>query len=238
MLDLASKKLFVSSFHISSPTPEHRTDRLESQDGVIYFGSNIKERKLSAKIFVEADNYLDFDLLRDEIFTIFNPLEPFYIIRDLQPDKRMFVSVSSDFDVDYLDWDTGEFEIDFVMYSGYVESNEQKKVINQTNKFKITNDGHIPINPSNRALVITYVGAGDNLTIMNKTTGEKFMLNGVLKTTDTVRIDGLSVKKNNLSVFRNTNKQFISLAKGENDIEVVGATGAYTVTFEYRSYYL
>ncbi|MCV5307201.1 phage tail family protein, partial [Escherichia coli] len=86
------------------------------------YGTTLKDRKITSTISVEAFDFVDFDLVRDEIFRIFNPLEKFYIIRDLQPGKRMEVSVDNDFDIDYVTLEDGEFQIDFIIHSVFLES--------------------------------------------------------------------------------------------------------------------
>jgi len=170
VLDLhEDKNLWVSSFRISSPEPEHITSTIEGQHGSNYQGTILKDRKIVSSISVEAWDDIDFDMKRDEIFKIFNPLKQFYIIRDLQRGKRIKVSVSNSFDIDYITLEDGEFSIEFVIHSVFLESvgstedpftfeagkwqigqgliDAELKYTHDTTTFRIFNAGDIEIDP-------------------------------------------------------------------------------------------
>ncbi|PFY57870.1 phage tail protein, partial [Bacillus toyonensis] len=44
--------------------------------------------------------------------------------------------------------------------------------------------------------------------------------------------------KNSLSIVRDTNKKVISLQTGINEFEIIGATGAFSISFDFRFQYL
>lgn len=255
------KNLWVSSFRIHSPDPEHTTDTISSRHGSIYLGTRLKERKITSWISIEGADYWDFDLLRDELFRIFNPLEKFYIIRDLQPGKRMEVSVASSFDVDYTTLEDGEFQIEFVIHSVFLESvgttqdpitfesglwqigqglieAEDMIYTHSSPSFRIYNAGDVPINPRHLPLVITYEGASSNLKIRNNTTGEEWSYAGFSSAGDTIVLDRMRITKNGLSIYGATNKKLITLKPGWNDFVITGVTSPFTITFNHRFYYL
>jgi phage-related protein len=254
------KNLWVSSFRILSPSPEHITETVTGRHGSIRHGTTLKERKITSKISVEAVDYIDFDLFRDELFRIFNPLKEFYIIRDLQPGKRMKVSVASEFDIDYLTLEDGEFDIDFVIHSVFLESigatldpfsfdsdlwqfgqgliAEDIKYIHTTNTFSIFNAGDIEIDPRDFPLEITFTGASDRLGITNLTTGDLWEYQGVTNVGDTIILDRVKAFKNGVSILGTSNRKPLKLAPGWNSFHLAGFLSDFEIKFLFRFYYL
>ncbi|MFH7833885.1 phage tail family protein [Bacillus luti] len=259
-IDLHNKNLWVESFQIFSPSPDHKTESIEGRHGSIYYGTTLKDRKITSTISIEAIDFVDFDLFRDEIFQIFNPLEKFYIIRDLQPGKRMEVSVDSEFDIDYETLEDGKFSIDFVIHSVFLESigttmdsftfdsnlwqigqgliAEDTKYMHNTTSFRIYNAGDILIDPKNIPLRIRYTGASKNLTIKNVTTGDVWNYTGESVSGNVIELNGVKATKNGTSIFGATNWGLIKLKSGWNDFILTGATGDFKIEFDFRFYYL
>jgi phage-related protein len=250
------KNIWVNSFRIISPTPEHVTEKVDGRHGSVPLETLLGERKVHAKFSVEAANQEEFDLLRDELFRIFNPLNKFYIIRDLQPGKRMEVSVNSDFNLDYLTLEDGEFELDFVMHSPYMESvittlnpnqlegyvqmstfEEVKYRFSETT-FRVWNEGDITLDPRVQSLVIVFEGVSSGLAITNLTTGDEWKYNGSTLEGNIIRIDGIRSFKNDVSIFGQTNRKLISLVPGWNEFEITGVTDPFEISFDFRFYYL
>lgn len=261
ILDLhEDKNLWVSSFRISSPDPEHITSTVEGVHGSIYHGTVLKDRKITTKISIEAWDYIDFDLIRDEIFAIFNPLEKFYIIRDLQRGKKMLVSVSNSFEIDYDTLEDGEFSVEFVIHSVFLESvgttadsflfetgkfqigqgliADSLKYEHDTNTFRIFNAGNIEIDPRKYPLKIIFRGPSDKLTITNQTTGDYWAYSGSSTSNDEIILDRVKAEKNNVSIFSETNMQVIKLAKGWNDFVLTGTSSPFVIKFIFSFYYL
>ena len=253
------KNLWVSSFHIPSPSPEHITEKIDGRHGSVLLETILQERKIHASFTIESIDPMDFDLFRDELFKIFNPLVKFYIIRDLQPKKRMEVSVSSEFDIDYLSLEDGEFSIDFVIHSVFLESvgktldpftfdaelwqvgqglvAEDLIYAHNTTSFRIFNAGDVAIDPREYPLVIKYQGASTNLKIKNETTGEEWSINDSTEVNDTLTLNGIRSLKNGVSVFGKTNKKLITIASGWNDFTLTGTSGSFLISFDFRFYY-
>jgi len=261
IVDLHEKNLWVSSFRILSPTPEHITETVEGRHGSVLLETRLKERLIRTTIQVEAVDHIDFDLFRDELFRIFNPLEELYIIRDLQPGKRMKVKVANDFDIDYLTLEDGEFNVDFVIHSVFLESvgttldpftfdaelwqigqglieSDDLKYVHNTANFSIYNAGDIDIDPRVLPLKITFTGASTNLKITNVTTGDTWQYNGATTASDTITLDGVRALKNGTSIFGATNRKLITIKPGWNDFIITGASGSFTISFDFRFYYL
>jgi Phage tail protein len=253
------KKMWVSYFRIPPLSPEHKTESVEGRHGSVYLETILKERVVPAGIMIEGYDPLDFDLFRDEIYRMFNPLNKFYIIRDLQPGKRMEVSVASDFDIEYLTLEDGEFEISFVIHSVFLESlgttltppeyGQMLQVREEnfgdppiqytfnTNTFSVWNDGDVTVDPREHEMKITFQGISSNLTIKNLTTGEEWYYTGETNELDTLDIERRRSLKNDVSIFKNTNKKLITLVKGWNEFEITGATD-FTISFDFRFYYV
>lgn len=253
------KNLWVSSFRILSPSPDHVTEKIDGRHGSLLLETTLQERKIKASFTIEAVDAIDFDLFRDELFKIFNPLKKFYIIRDLQPRKRMEVSVSSEFDIDYLTLEDGEFSVDFVINSVFLESigttldplvttydrwqvgqgliGEDTKYIHSTNSFRIYNSGDVPVDPCVVPLNIKFKGTSNSLSIINETTGDVWKYNGITNVSDTIELKGIRSLKNGLSIFKDTNKKLISIDSGWNDFRITGATSPFEISFDFRFYY-
>lgn len=108
--------------------------------------------------------------------------------------------------------------------------------LNGNTTFKIYNAG-IAIHPFQQELKITVDEAnGSNFTLLNQTTGDEFKYNESLSGKKLV-LDGPNVTVNGLQAFRDTNRKFISLAKGWNEFKVSGALDA-RIAFDFPFYYL
>lgn len=258
IIDMHEKNIFVSTFRISSPRPKHNTDTVDGRHGVIKTGTTLEGRTVETMLVIEGKDYKDFDLFRDELFKIFNPLEDFYIIRDIQPHKRMKVSISSEYDLEYVWLELGELELEFEIESVFLESigttldpltfdaekwqtgqgliTENPVYVHQSPTFRIYNAGDVPVDPRQMPLKIELKGASTNLKITNRTTGDTWQHNGSSSANDTITLDGIRSLKNGTSIFGSTNKKLITIAPGWNDFEITGVSN-FLITFDFRFYY-
>lgn len=104
--------------------------------------------------------------------------------------------------------------------------------------FTIWNAGNVTVEPETMYLKITIYSPesiGD-FTIHNITTGEKLIINRNIPTRNTITIDGMSISLNFTNIFRDTNKRFLSLIPGENEIEITNGTFR-EIAFDFRFYY-
>jgi phage-related protein len=250
------KNIWVSSFRIFSPKPNYVTEKIDGRHGSVLLETMLEDRKVKARFSVEAENPAEFDLLRDELFQIFNPLNKFYIIRDLQPDKRMEVSVESELDLNYITLEDGEFELDFVLHSIYMESvfttlipvrlegysqmstPEEVKYQFSESTFRVWNEGEITVDPRVLPLHILFKGVSSDLTITNLTTGDEWQYNSITTENDFIRLDGIRSFKNDVSIFGQTNRKLITLVPGWNEFKITGATDPFEISFDFRFYYL
>lgn len=177
--------------------------------------------------------------------------------------KRYYVALISDFDI--ADLQKSEFVIEFETVTlpfaestytsldlhnnkfnseteifGYVDgiNDEMQDYIFTTNTFSLWNAGNVPVEPESMYLRIQLRDciSNGNLTIRNKTTGETFVYFPKIDYTRHYTLEGMTFLSANTNALRDTNLQFISLAPGKNDFEILNCTFS-AVTFDFRFYY-
>lgn len=104
---------------------------------------------------------------------------------------------------------------------------EDYKYTHQTSHFIIYNAGSFEIDPREHYLRIALEGESEgNVTIFNKTTGDRFIYYPSLSTNlgQTLVLDGVIPKLNGVSCGINTNHGLINLVEGVNEIEIQNIT--------------
>lgn len=259
-IDLTQYNLKCLSFIPESLSPRFSNEDVENIDGTIILGTSFDSRKLHTKFLFQAADHIDYQLLRDEIYQIFNPKKDLYIIDTRQSGKHWKVRVSSAFKPEYVNFSTGTFDLDFIAPKTYSESlgttldpltfdaatwqigqgltDEDKSYTQTVTAFSIYNAGDIEVNPRQRPLSIKFTGPSTNLQIKNNTTGDAWSYTGTTASGDTLEINQVRSLKNGISVFSNTNRKLITLAPGWNDFELTGATDPFQISFDFRFYYI
>ena len=95
----------------------------------------------------------------------------------------------------------------------------------KTNKFTVYNAGNVTVEPESAQLYIrmNYVTSDGNFKLINKTTGETFEYHRTINRKHIV-LNGMIMTEGGVNRFRDTNRKFISLAPGDNEFEITGAT--------------
>lgn len=246
---------------ITSPEPQHNLGEVEGSNGVIDYGTTYGARKITCLYRAQSHDIEDFSLLRNEIFNIFRTEESFYLIEKRLRGIQWLVKAGS-FKIPQRNI-FGRFEVDFIGLTGFAESigttqdiqrngltysaelwsygmglqyeDDTHKYTHETPSFSIFNAGNVPIHPFEQDLKIAISGAtGSDVTLKNTTTGDEFKYtespNGKV-----IVLNGANITANDLQALRDTNKQFITLAPGENKFTV---TSGAKVEFDFRFYYL
>lgn len=259
---LSEAGIKLRDFLVSAPTPQHQTAEVIGSDGLQDLGTTYGPRKIHCSCSFRSIDRAEFTLLRDEIFQLFDSKEPFFITENRQPGKRWKVKVDSDYAIDQSHL-VGIFELDLIAFSPYAESvvstceepidtdsenwqsigaglnlEEDMQYEHTESSFRIWNGGNRTIDPREHMLVITFTGASDDLLIRNKTTGDVWQYNGTTSATDQIVLDGVKNLKNSFSILGQTNFGLISLSTGWNEIEIIGAIGAFTISFDVRFLFL
>jgi hypothetical protein len=258
--DMAELGVIVRDFNISAPDTVHSRETIDGRDGFIDLGTTFGGREITADCVMKAVDMDDYALLRNEVFRAFNSREAFYIIADNSPAQRWLVKYDGSWSMQQTRI-YGEFTLKFVSESAYAESIgttldpltfdselwqigegltvDDKSYTQSTTAFSIYNAGDITIDPREFPLVITFKGASTNLSIKNTTTGETWSYTGTTTASDSLKLDCVRMLKNGVvSVFANSNRKLITLAPGWNNFTITGASGAFTISFEFRFKYI
>lgn len=254
--------VLVRRLTISSPRPEIETEKVDSSHGEVRLGKTWGPRSINADCSFFAVDSEDTALLRNELFRLLMSQDEFYIIVDAEPGKRWIVEVASEWEPAKIG-SYGEFSLNFISHSPFAESvgttltamdfeqdgvwqvgqglidSSDLQYTHNTATFSIYNAGDTEVNPRNKPLIITYQGASTNLEIRNNTTLEFWRYTGTTTASDRLAINGTrSLKNDAVNVFGDTNRKLITVAPGWNDFELIGAEGAFEITFDFRYYYL
>lgn len=105
-----------------------------------------------------------------------------------------------------------------------------------SNAFSVYNAGNVTIEPESMLLHIFATNVnGSEIIIRNNTTNEEFKLTNNMINRN-IQVNGMIVLNGTINMFRNTNRRFISLAPGDNNITVTGATFN-EIRFNFKFYY-
>ena len=110
--------------------------------------------------------------------------------------------------------------------------------IDKNNKFTVYNAGNVTIEPESMyiSVLFYYCSIPDGkMTVKNLTTGDVLEVNRTTNRSH-IRQDGMVFTIAGVNFFRDTNRKFISLAPGDNEFEVTGATYD-EVRIDFKYYY-
>lgn len=212
-------------------------------------GNGYDARYINILLQLNGNDINDYAMSRSEVFSLFSTTEEFEVVDEKEPYKKWSVRSDGNFSVgrnvksgtfdlvlicnkpfaesiinttqlpEFKEWDSNT--ISWGMGFDYDNESEIKYNFNQ-NQFSVNNFGTAEIDPTISKLKITIRGNGNNIIMRNVTNGTEYRYNGTLNNGEELVIDGVMSKKNNISVFRNTNKKLIELSTGKNDIILEG----------------
>ncbi len=202
---------------------------------------------LSFDIRSREQSMFDLVLQKTELRELFTREPEFYLIYSKEPGKKYRVVYDSIDDerkcVIYT-----RYTVNLEAIRGYSESiattltdfnleeewqfsqglvAEDYKYTHQTSHFIIYNAGSFEIDPREHYLRIVLEGESEgNVTIFNKTTGDRFIYYPSISTNlgQTLVLDGVYPKLNGVSCGIDTNHGLITLAEGVNEIEIQNIT--------------
>lgn len=122
---------------------------------------------------------------------------------------------------------------------GLVDNIDDEKVkyrFTESN-FTVYNAGNVTVEPESMKLVIQINNASTTgtLSLKNITTGEEFRLTKNLSERH-ISLRGMNILDGTSNAFRDSNRRLISLAPGDNQFEITGATFS-EVWFSFKYYY-
>lgn len=221
------------SFDKSSVNPQNVYESFESMHGLISFPTTFGGRPMRAIFYVEAEDHLSYQLMKDNIFSLFAAETEMTVIDSRQPTKLWKLKVASQFNIENLTHRAGRFTVEFISASPFADSDAPSIQTKAVNSFTISNVGNKVIDPRRDGLIITYTGASTNLSVKNNTTSDEWKYTGTTVASDNLKLDGIRSFKNGLSIFRNSNRQLIHLVPGENNFSLTGTSGSFTIKFEF-----
>lgn len=221
---------------VSSINKEVLTERIENVPGKIRYGSTDGDRQIELKFYFKSDDTEHYRHIRNSLYGLLS--EPFYVVEKYFPDRRYLVELSESFNPARYDNNKtdGELVINVTTVElPYAESKEPE-VINELTFFV---DGNKEIEPYRQHLKIEIKnvdGSDDYLELRNLTNNSYFRVNEAVEPNDEIIIDGVLVTRNGGQALRITDKTFIVLEPGKNEIVVQGAQSA-DVKITFRNYY-
>lgn len=208
--------------------PEFKTEPfeegIETMDGGLDIGAFYKGRQISCEIQIKAYDELDYPLVRNKVFQMFDSRQPFYIIDDREPTKQWLVRAS--YDMEQLIFDRGKLDITFKSANVHAESVwttengldsgtgligfgmgwDTGKIEQAKYNFTVTNDadyydfsifngGDFTIDPRQHWLVFEVRGPSTNMALTNKTNGDKWQYTGVTYSGNLMQLYGVKSRK-------------------------------------------
>lgn len=202
---------------------------------------------LSFDIRSREQSMFDLVLQKTELRELFTREPEFYLIYSKEPGKKYRVVYDS-IDDERKGVIYTRYTVNLEAIKGYSESiattltdfnleeewqfsqglvAEDYRYTHQTSHFIIYNAGSFEIDPREHYLWITLEGESEgNVTIFNKTTGDRFIYYPSLSANlgQTLVLDGVIPKLNGVSCGINTNHGLINLVEGVNEIEIQNIT--------------
>jgi Phage tail protein len=232
---LSSLNFKVLDFIVGSPTPTHKLEGIEGANVLVDLGTTYESRPITLKLTYTGTNFVTG---RNELFKRFAHKagqETYYLVDMREPTRKWEVKAEA-FTPDQLTDTRATVEIPFRSIGPYARVDTS--VTYSTATFTLTNSGDDTVDPRFNKLKITWVGAATGtLRITHNGTGEFWQYTGTLTASDTVILNGVKATKNGLTIFKDTNRKLLKLLPGSNSFTISrgGATGAYTLTFEYET---
>ena len=218
---------------------------IQSVDGVLLSPSTFGPFNLKLRFFYRGADITDYKLVKQKLRGMLFKRTPYFINHSDMPGIKYAVYCEENAITD-IAHKYGEFEITFVVFKGYSESlmttdnfslnsdywqfgnglvtDPNIKYVHTKRKFQIYNGSTDTVTPIHRHQIITTmnINAPNGFTLHNKTTGDKFTYNKKIRDTDTVVLNGVYPFKNKQHCGIDTNHEYITLAEGYNDFEVLG----------------
>ncbi|QQC96555.1 phage tail domain-containing protein [Mammaliicoccus sciuri] len=188
----------------------------------------------------------DYHLLKKQLRSMLYSRTPFYIVHSDMPGMKYAV-VTDSTAVEDLYGRNGEFEITFTVYKGYSESlyetnqydktsdkwqfgngllvNDDIKYKHNTTNFKIFNGSSDTIAPfphRHKLIIKLNVNAPKGFKLINRTTGDVFEYKKAITKNKQIIINGIYPMIDGKRVGIDTNHEWLTLAPGYNDIEIIG----------------
>ncbi len=241
-------------FLISSIEKERVEESIDGIPGSIDYGFNYKSREITLTFWLKYKHgEHDYHLQKNEINHMLDQFEYFYISNDNVPSRVIRITIDEAYMPERIQmsnfsrlevsarvsglpfWRT-KYTTQELNDSGYSAIAEKYGMADglhvdhlnyryDKNEFTVWNGGNVTVDPRNMLLNInlTNVTTTGNLTIENVTTGEKFIYKESISN-KSLNLNQTKVLIGTTNKLRDTNRKFISLKQGKNDIKITNGT--------------
>lgn len=250
---------------VGSIAKERISESVPGRPGVVDYGFTYRDRPVELFMRIKSEYDWHYRTLRNKIYELFDVGEAFYLAEADVPSRVLKVVVDESYIPDrltenYADIDVICRTLDSVFWEsiyttkelhgtgydaavakyGLVDNIDVKKVqYNFTaSTFSVWNAGNVTVEPESMHLdiYVAIVESSGDFTVRNKTTGEEMVLKRESNGSN-FRLTGMNVSLGSITnILRDTNRQFISLAPGENEFEVLNGTFT-RIQFDFKFYY-
>ncbi|WP_145464350.1 phage tail domain-containing protein [Staphylococcus hominis] len=236
-------------FLVSAIEKERYIETVNGIPGNVNYGFDYKEREVTLNFWLRHyHGEHDQKLLKSELYAMLDSQPYFYVSDDRLPTRVLKLAVDEPYLPDRINGSnisTLEFKCQIIGlpfwrtkyttqdiqnsgYSALVEKYGMADGINinlpnysfTDSTFSVWNGGNVTIDPRNMPLFIKMFYVKGTGTITNKTTGEIFKITEDWNNNH-LTINGTKViKSTSVNALRSTNRKFITLVPGKNEIEI------------------
>lgn len=231
-IGLVGLKLFI-------PSPSYTTVTETLDDGRnIVIDKYLNPRPLIADFLTKASRYEDALQQKYELYSLFGNGKEFFVEQTHLPGILWKCHLEG-WEPEHIGSLVTTFSVPLLCMHGKAETRNTVNKQFHSSIFSFKNEGNQIIDPrKQKETVITFKGASTNLIIMNNTTGDVWKYNGSTTTDDIIHLKGVQAFKNGTSIFGQTNKKLLTIAVGNNEFTVSGASGDFELTISTRFYFL
>ena len=262
-VNLSDKGFLVKSFTPPSPNFQYTWQQMGKYKALLT-NSEIQQSTFSFEVYVDGKDFYDFELIRLELKKILTSDKPFYVIWTMMPYLRYLcvpdmsnLVMAQDDAVPRM---ASPLSISLISIDGFAESTATTQTpftydseswglgenlpngvdipyTFTTPSFNVYNASNIPLRAEEHPFTLKFQGTVPSaLTIENVTTGQTFILNRSLTSSDTMELVGLVPIVNGSQDYGDSNHAYLDLAEGWNEFEISGASN-FTISFDTHFYY-
>ncbi|MDT0707365.1 phage tail family protein [Mammaliicoccus sciuri] len=236
---------------------------VQGVDGVLMSLNTFGPFNLILRFFHRGTDVKDYRLMKQQLRGMLHRRTPFYVVHSDMPGIKYAVYCEEN-SITNIGHKYGTFEVTFTVYKGYSESlydsnqydktsdkwqfgngllvNDDIKYKHNTTSFKIFNGSSDTIAPfphRHKLIVKINVNAPKGFKFINRTTGDVFEYKKAITKNKQIIINGIYPTIDGKRVGIDTNHEWLTLAPGYNDIEIIGTditepTAEFIFPFIYR----
>lgn len=236
---------------------------VQGVDGVLMSLNTFGPFNLILRFFHRGADVKDYRLMKQQLRGMLHRRTPFYVVHSDMPGIKYAVYCEEN-SITNIGHKYGTFEVTFTVYKGYSESlyetnqydktsdkwqfgngllvNDDIKYKHNTTSFKIFNGSSDTIAPfphRHKLIIKLNVNAPKGFKLINRTTGDVFEYKKAITKSKQIIINGIYPTIDGKRVGIDTNHEWLTLAPGYNDIEIIGTditepTAEFIFPFIYR----